>query len=59
MHFAFMDQGIGVTTWGQRDGQQVWRARDRDGRVAEFVAPRDAPVWVLARRARAALARLA
>ena len=55
MHLALMDQGIGITTWGQRDGQQVWRARDRHGRVAEFVAPRDAPIAVLSRRARHAL----
>ena len=52
MTFGF--DGWSVTTWGERDGEQVWRAR-RGERTAEFVAPRDAPVVELIRLGRQAL----
>jgi hypothetical protein len=54
MTFAFTD-GLNVTTWGaDPSGAQVWRARN-DTSVAEFAAPRDAPVEDLHRLALAAL----
>jgi hypothetical protein len=50
--FAFRD--FTVTTWGQCDGKQVWRARGGE-KVVDFFAERDTDAAVLARLARLAL----
>jgi hypothetical protein len=56
MTFAFTDSGITVTTWRRnKAGEQVWRARSKDG-VAEFVADRDAPLQELLEKAQIVLA---
>lgn len=53
---TFVGRDVTVTTWGETpEGEQVWRARS-DAGVAEFVAPRDAPVADLFRLAKEALA---
>ena len=39
--------GYSVTTWGEVEDQQLWRAND-GGRQAYFTAERTADVWFLA-----------
>jgi hypothetical protein len=39
--------GFSVTTWGEVEGQQLWRANNGE-RQAYFTAERDAESWFLA-----------
>jgi len=52
MTYAFGD--FTITTWGEREGKQVWRARS-DERVEEFLADHDADIVELIRLGRGAL----
>jgi hypothetical protein len=56
---TFVSDGMTVTTWGAVDGNQRWRVRTRDGRVAEFFADRLTEVELLFDLADLALADLA
>lgn len=48
---------VTVTTWGEVDGQQRWRARGgaNGEKVGHFLAPRDAPDLELYRLGMAAI----
>lgn len=45
---TYSGTGISITTWSlDSEGQQTWKARDDQGRAAEFTATRGAdPMWL-------------